>query len=169
MASIQTADLSHVKIIREIAETTWWQAYSGILSQNQIRYMLDSMYAENTIEEQLEQSSQAYLLVYEQDIALGFASFAPRKENPHIIKLHKLYCLPEVQQKGYGRMLIQEVEKRGMAAGKQWLELNVNRENPAIKFYKRLGFSVAYQEDVPIGEFWMNDYVMRKPIGVPGK
>ena len=25
-----------------------------------------------------------------------------------------------------------------------------------------MGFSVAYEEDIPMGKYWMNDYVMRK-------
>jgi len=25
-----------------------------------------------------------------------------------------------------------------------------------------MGFTIAYEEDIPIGPYWMNDYVMRK-------
>ena len=41
------------------------------------------------------------------------------------------------------------------------VELNVNRDNPAISFYKKLGFGIKREEDIDIGEgFFMNDYVL---------
>ena len=43
-------------------------------------------------------------------------------------------------------------------------DLNVNRHNPALAFYERLGFQQHREEDIPIGPYWMNDYVMRKEL-----
>jgi ribosomal protein S18 acetylase RimI-like enzyme len=38
----------------------------------------------------------------------------------------------------------------------------VNRENKAIGFYNKLGFTIIAEEDIPIGNgFFMNDYVMQ--------
>jgi ribosomal protein S18 acetylase RimI-like enzyme len=42
--------------------------------------------------------------------------------------------------------------------------LNVNRNNEAKEFYKKLGFKIIREEDIPIGQYWMNDYVMRLTI-----
>jgi ribosomal protein S18 acetylase RimI-like enzyme len=41
------------------------------------------------------------------------------------------------------------------------LDLNVNRNNQAKHFYEKIGFNVIREEDIPIGPYWMNDYVMR--------
>ena len=41
------------------------------------------------------------------------------------------------------------------------LDLNVNRHNQAQEFYKKLGFKIIREEDVPVGQYFMNDYVMR--------
>jgi hypothetical protein len=27
-----------------------------------------------------------------------------------------------------------------------------------------MGFAIAYEEDIPIGPYWMNDFVMRKEL-----
>lgn len=164
MTTIIQADHSHTSLIREIAEKCWWPAYGKILPEGQIRFMLDNLYAEKNIREQLESGSQTYLLGYESDKAVGFASFAPRVENPDIVKLHKLYILPEVWGSGWGSLLIKEVERMTVEEGKNTLELNVNRSNSAKNFYEKIGFSVVYEEDIPIGEFWMNDFVMRKKL-----
>ena len=45
------------------------------------------------------------------------------------------------------------------------LFLNVNRFNKAQYFYKKLGFEVAYEEDIEIGNgYLMEDFVMEKKI-----
>ena len=50
------------------------------------------------------------------------------------------------------------------ASGGQVLELNVNRYNKALVFYEKMGFRTIREEDVPIGPYWMNDYVMCKQL-----
>ena len=79
-----------------------------------------------------------------------------------VFKVHKLYVHPEYQGQKYGRTLVVSVEKEVKDLGAKVLELNVNRYNPAIRFYERCGYKQAREEDIPMGEFWMNDFVMRK-------
>ena len=150
-------------IIR-IAEITFWHTYTDIVEKEQIGFMLREIYSYQNISTQIATNSQTYLVLVEDYKTVAFAAFSPRTENPEIYKLHKLYCLPETQGKGYGRMLIDEVSNQTRDAGKHTLDLNVNRYNKAKTFYEKMGFIVAYEEDIPVGEFWMNDYVMRKEL-----
>jgi GNAT superfamily N-acetyltransferase len=162
--TIQEATLNDVETIRQIAETTWWNAYGPILEKEQIRFMLDDIYSAEKIHKQILEGIQTYLLLIEDDKPVAFAAYSPREEDPDIYKLHKLYCLPQTQGKGYGKILINNVADKTTEAGKRTLDLNVNRYNKAKNFYEKMGFSVAYEEDIPIGPYWMNDYVMRKEL-----
>ncbi|MGZ3814683.1 MAG: N-acetyltransferase family protein [Mucilaginibacter sp.] len=164
MYFIRQATINDVDTILQIAETTWWATYSPILEKEQISFMLAEIYAPGKISAQLESGSQTYLLLIEDEKPVAFAGYSPREEAPEIYKLHKLYCLPETQGKGYGKILINAVAQKAIEAGKHTLDLNVNRHNKAISFYEKMGFEVAYEEDVPIGIYWMNDYVMRKEL-----
>jgi diamine N-acetyltransferase len=56
------------------------------------------------------------------------------------------------------------VAQKTLDAGKHTVDLNVNRHNKAKSFYEKMGFVVAYEEDIPIGSYWMNDYAMRKEL-----
>ncbi|HZY36609.1 MAG TPA: GNAT family N-acetyltransferase [Mucilaginibacter sp.] len=164
MYFIRTATPGDVEIIRNIAETTWWATYGPILEKEQIIFMLDEIYSTRKLASQLTHHTQTYLLLMEDDKPVAFAAYSPREEAPEIYKLHKLYCLPETQGKGYGKMLINAVIDETLEAGKRTLDLNVNRYNNARNFYEKMGFTVAYEEDIPIGKYWMNDYVMRKKL-----
>lgn len=164
MYTIRTATINDVETIRQIADQTWWVTYGPILEKEQIDFMLKEIYSAGKIKTQVENNVQTYLLLLEDEQPVAFASYSPREENAEIYKLHKLYCLPQTQGKGYGKILINEVAKKTKDAGKDVLELNVNRYNNAKTFYEKMGFAVAYEEDIAIGPYWMNDYVMRKEL-----
>ncbi len=164
MVTIRQAIVSDAPIIQNLAETIWWPTYSSILKPDQIRYMLDHIYDLNTITKQITTGSQCYLVMEENSTPVGFASYSKRSEDPSVHKLHKLYCLPARQGQGNGRQLLAAVEKRTLEEGNKLLDLNVNKFNPARSFYEKMGFSVIYEEDIPIGPYWMNDFVMRKQL-----
>ena len=161
MFSLLEARDQDIPAIIDLAEKTWWPAYSKILSPDQISYMLSVIYAPGTLRKQMTDGSQTYLIVKTEDGPQGFAAFGPRTDAPDVFKLYKLYVLPSNQHKGCGRALIEEVKRRLLSIGVHTLDLNVNRHNPAKDFYEKLGFTVIREEDIPVGPYWMNDYVMR--------
>ena len=91
-----------------------------------------------------------------------------------LYKLHKLYVLPGNQGKGLGKALLDfiiEEIKTGNAdpdsPGNKTLSLRlgVNRFNPALNFYERLGFAKIKEEKTDIGKgFVMDDYIMEMKI-----
>jgi GNAT superfamily N-acetyltransferase len=162
MLNICEATEQDVSDILQIAEKTWWPTYSHFLSAEQIRYMLDTIYSGETMKKEIAKGSETFLLLKdERGGPLAFASYAVRPEDPAVYKLHKLYVLPEHHGKGLGRSLIGEITARLQKKGVHILDLNVNRLNPARLFYEKTGFKIIREEDIPIGAFWMNDYVMR--------
>ncbi len=164
MATILHATPKDIAIIRTLAEESWWPTYSPILPVDQIRYMLDAIYGEKELEKTIKTGSQTFIVLHDKDGPQGFASYGLRPEDRKICKLHKLYVLPENHGKGFGKALIEEVKIRAINLNAKTLELNVNRQNPAIKFYEKIGFVKVREEDVPIGPYWMNDYVMRMKL-----
>jgi len=161
MFNISTATEKDIPDIRDIAERTWWPAYTPILPAGQIRYMLDAIYSEQTIRTVITSGAQVFLLLSDEFGVQGFASYGRRDEESLVYKLHKLYVLPRNQGKGYGKALIREIRNRLLKEDIHTLDLNVNRYNPARHFYEKAGFKILRQEDIPIGPYWMNDYVMR--------
>ena len=164
MYLIREATTADVEAILQIAEQTWWPTYEPLLGKEQVTFMLGELYTVDKITKQIKEKQQDFLLLIEDGEPVAFAAYSPREEDADIYKLHKLYCLPKTQGKGYGKILINAVADKVIEAGKNTLDLNVNRYNNAKSFYEKMGFSVVYKEDIPIGPYWMNDFVMRKEL-----
>ena len=161
---LRYATADHAPMLRLLAEKIWWPTYSAILSKEQIRFMLDVIYAEDKLRQQIASGEQTFLLLQEEDKVVAFAAYGPRAENPEIYKLHKLYCLPETQGKGYGKLLLKTVCAKVQEAGKEFLELNVQRYNKARFFYEKMSFQVIETLDIPFGPYVLEDYIMRKDV-----
>ncbi|HEY9487655.1 MAG TPA: GNAT family N-acetyltransferase [Chryseosolibacter sp.] len=161
MFKISEASEEDIPAIIEIAEKTWWPTYSPILSTEQIQFMLSAIFNPEALKKEIANGYQTFLLLSDERGPQAFASFGKRLETPAVHKLHKLYVLPDNQKKGYGQALIREVKHRLLAKDVHTLDLNVNRFNSALHFYEKTGFKRIREEDVPIGPYWMNDFVMR--------
>ncbi|WP_400191870.1 GNAT family N-acetyltransferase [Hymenobacter sp. B81] len=162
--AVRPATLADIPVIIELAEATWEPTYRFIISKEQIDYMYRVIYTPASLRRQMSDEGHAFLLLHTDGHPAGYASFSPRTEAPEVYKLHKLYLLPSHQGRGLGRQLIEAVEAAARRAGARWLELNVNRHNPALRFYEHQGFQQHRSEDIAIGPYWMNDYVLRKAL-----
>jgi GNAT superfamily N-acetyltransferase len=161
---IKKASKSDVPVIIDLAKATWEPTYRGILSKAQIDFMFDEMYSSSALENQMTSLGHIFLILYIQSTPAGYASYSLKAGEDRVYKLQKLYLLPELHGRGLGKVLMNAVEDKVKEEGGKVLELNVNRYNPARAFYERVGFAFYKEEDIPIGEFWMNDFIMRKKL-----
>lgn len=164
MYTIRQATVQDAEAIKELAHEIWWPTYSPILSADQITYMLADRYSIEEITRQIRDNVQTYLLAIDGETPVAFTAYSPDDKDPEIYRLHKLYLLPSTQGKGVGKLLLNAVYDRVRAAGKNMLELNVHRSNPAKSFYDKMGFKVMYEIDIPFGPYFLNDYIMRKEL-----
>ncbi|MCC6287326.1 MAG: GNAT family N-acetyltransferase [Chitinophagaceae bacterium] len=166
MISFRKCTTADIDIIRELTFKIWPATYSAILTPEQIEYMLEMMYSETALKEQLQQKRHTFIILYHNDAPAGFASYSvkePGKTNSY--KLHKIYVLPGKQGLGLGKKIVDLIIGDIMPQGAKALELNVNRNNKARGFYESLGFRVIKEEDIDIGNgYFMNDFVMEKVL-----
>lgn len=163
MPVFRTATIADIPCIRKIAQEAFPATYSSIISPSQIEYMMEWMYSEQTLRDEL--SGDVRFLLMEQDgEAVGYVSFGPEGEEG-LFHLHKLYLLPSVRGRGYGRQLFGAAEDGMRKLGAKAFELNVNRHNKALDFYLHMGMSIERSGDFDIGGgFFMNDYILRKTL-----
>lgn len=165
MISVVSATIEDVPIIREIAQITWYPTFKDILTEKQIEYMLEMMYSEEALQEQIEVKKHQFFLAKENEKTVGYLSVEVNYNHEPITKIHKIYILPELQGKGIGKLLMQKAEQVALEHQNSILSLNVNRFNKALKFYETVGFSITKTEDIDIGNgYLMEDFVMEKNL-----
>jgi len=156
--SIRTADADDISIIREIAHHTWPIAYGSYISKAQLDYMLDMMYSDNSLQDQINNGHQFYIAEHN-NIAVGFASVS--KEEDNACKLNKLYVLPSAQKTGAGKALLLKTIEYAISHEACCLYLQVNKQNNAQHFYSKHGFTIREASILEIGGgYIMDDYIM---------
>ena len=164
--------------IERLARLTWPATFHGILSGEQIEYMLGMMYAPAALREQIDRGHIFHLLLAHDRQhggdtyagtgaryrAVGYVSHEPDYLQ-ETTKIHKLYVLPGAQGRGYGRALIRKVETEARRASQRKLRLDVNYQNKAVDFYERLDFVKVARHDTDIGNgYLMEDWQMEKVL-----
>ena len=163
--AILPATEEHLAALVELAGVIWRQHYPGIISPEQIDYMLGKMYSLDTLREEIRFKGVHFVRLLVDGRFVGFASFGPTLE-PGVIKLHKCYLLPELHGRGYGSQLLQHCEHEVRKLGARRLILAVNKHNTkAVTAYQRNRFVVAESVITDFGSgFVMDDYIMAKDL-----
>lgn len=160
MITIELAEQSDIRSISNMAHIIWPAAYGDILSQDQIDFMLEKSYTVEGLAESMV-DGQFFYVLKEEGVAQGFVALRTFTDK---VRIEKLYLMPDVQGKGFGKVLIDFAFEKAMKKGKDILELNVNRNNPAYHFYLKQGFKVVETVDIPYYDYVLNDYVLQKEV-----
>jgi ribosomal protein S18 acetylase RimI-like enzyme len=164
MITITEATTADISTIQDIAHKTWPVAYGEIISQEQLDYMLNLMYSDNILLEQI-QKQQQFFIASEGIHPLGFIAIEHDYKKKLVTRIHKIYILPEAQGKGVGKLLLDKATSLAKVNGSKVLSLNVNKFNKAVDFYKKIGFEIVANEVLEIGNgFVMDDYKMEKKL-----
>ena len=161
MISIQNNTDENFTSIRAIAKEVWPIAYGAILSQEQLDYMMEMMYSIPSLQKQANENGSHFILATKNEIPVGFAAYEFNYNGMSKTKIHKIYILSNQQRKGTGRKLIDYITNQARQNNQEALLLNVNKNNVAQHFYKKLGFAISSEEVIDIGNgYVMDDFVM---------
>ena len=168
MNQIIQATGTDLPAIARLAEVIWRAHYPGIISTEQIDYMLARMYSLETMREEIRLRAIRYERLLAGGEMIGFASYGPT-ETPGLFKLHKIYLHPAWHGRGLGSLLLRHCEHQARRLGADRLALAVNKRNTkAIAAYQRNGFAITDSVVTNIGAgFVMDDYVMAKDLRQP--
>jgi len=143
--------------VADLAREIWQEYYLGMITQEQIDFMLSKFYHRNQLELDLENGVH-YFFIQEIGRPMGFIAISEQEDSKFFI--HKFYITHDFRGKGMGSRVFSEIIKHFPQA--QQIRLQVNRKNiSSINFYFKNGFTIERWADFDIGNgFEMNDYVM---------
>lgn len=165
MSNIEIKPITHpdVPAVAALAREIWQATYPGIITQEQIDFMLELRFGVERLYDDLECADHWLDQAFIDGRRVGFAfSEIHRGE----FKLDKLYIHPDVQRRGVGGKMIEHVASRARKAGFPKVVLAVNKRNTkAIGSYRKYGFETREEVVDDIGRgYVMDDYVMEKKL-----
>lgn len=143
--------------IYRLAHKIWYHHYVPIVGKEQIDYMIEKIYSQSSLTEQMHDKKHLFYLIETDHEKIGFIAISGAEEK----FIHKFYIDQDIQGKGIGSSVFEEIKKLFPAT--KSFELTVNRQNyKSINFYFKLGFKIDHVADFDIGHgYWMNDFVMK--------
>lgn len=161
MFTIRKATVADCLLINQLAKEVFPATYRKILSPEQLDYMMEWMYAPSNLRKQMEEEGHVYFIALAEEEPCGY--FSVQAQGEDLFHLQKIYVLPSFQGAHCGSFLFRKAIEyiKKVHPGACFMELNVNRDNPAVNFYKRMGMKVVHEGDFAIGNgYYMNDYIM---------
>ncbi len=165
--------------IERVAQDIWRTVYPGLITPEQIDYMLGWMYAPDKLAREMVSEGVTYLGLFLDGEMVGFSAVGPEGGEEGGTSaadfsgkgtgafLHKLYLHPAWHGKGLGSRLMKKTEALALEKGWKHIRLRVNRNNEsAIRVYERNGYRKLEEVCSDIGGgFVMDDWVMGKALG----
>jgi len=151
-----------IAAIAGMAHTIWYEYYVPLIGRDQVDYMVAKFQSAAAMQQQVREGYE-YFTVQRDGMPIGYTAIQPGSDGSLFIS--KLYLQQEARGGGTGRAIMTFIEEwaRQRDLGRLWL--TVNKGNPAVRAYERLGFSIAAPIVMDIGGgFVMDDYRMEKVL-----
>lgn len=151
-----------VATLMPVIQEIWSEVFVPIIGQDQVTYMLATYQSQATIEKEIAEGVQYYLLYLEGEV-VGYSAFAYEEDAFYI---SKIYLKQSLRGQGHSSALFQWFEELAKEKNLPKLRLKVNQGNErAINVYKHKGFDLVHNQVVDIGEgFVMEDFVFEKEL-----
>ncbi len=161
-------DRRHLEEIQQLAHAIWREHYPGIISPEQIEYMLQQQYSLDALETSLDDRGIYYDRALADLELIGFSAFGPLAESEETM-LYSLYVRRDFRRSGCGRKLLDRVVEYARTRRSTRIALTVNKRNdPAIEAYRHYGFRIRGPIVTDIGGgFVMDDHRMELDISAP--
>ena len=154
------ADLA---IVEALAEQIWHEHYTPLIGAAQVEYMVEKFQRAPAMQAQIRDGYE-YFLVRRDAQAVGYIAVQAQASERQLF-ISKLYLHKSARGSGTGRACMEFIERLARQRGLDRLWLTVNKGNPSVLAYERLGFSIARAIVMDIGGgFVMDDYRMEKSI-----
>lgn len=153
-------DAEGIERIAKMADEVWHEHYAGIISEEQIDYMVEKNQSVEAITEQIHKAGFDYFILNNGESNIGY--FAIKIEGDNLL-LSKFYVLKEYRHKGFGKQAYQFIKGLSEAMELKTITLYVNKKNvDSIAAYKNFGLRKTESLVNEIGNgFVMDDYKMQ--------
>lgn len=163
---VQTPE--QLAVVAALAHEIWYEFYVPLIGRAQVDYMVAKFQNAAAMQSQIDQGYEYFLVRLEpagsgEGRDAGYCALQQQADGS--LFLSKFYLHKNARGSGTGRKCMEFIEGLARRRGLSLLWLTVNKGNPAVQTYQRLGFRMAAELVMDIGGgFVMDDYRMEKPL-----
>jgi len=153
---------AQIAVVAQLARDIWYDHYVPLIGRPQVDYMVRKFQTAAAIEAQMRDGYE-YFLAVRDGCNVGY--LAVQAQPPEQMFISKFYVTKEARGTGTGRTIMEFIVQAARSRGLSRLWLTVNKGNPAVRAYERLGFHIAEAIAIDIGEgFVMDDFRMERNL-----
>lgn len=135
---VRTAGRKDVEAIRDLLARTWLDTYEPLHGAEVVRRLTSAWHSPSALERQVDRPDSEFLVADDGE-RIGGVAFASSAEEGKLVTVHQLYVLPELQGRGIGSMLLDEICDCFPDVERIRLEVDAANHR-AIAFYISQGF-----------------------------
>ncbi|HEV8330861.1 MAG TPA: GNAT family N-acetyltransferase [Steroidobacteraceae bacterium] len=150
-------------VIAGLAREIWYEYYVPLIGRAQVDYMVSTFQSSEAMAQQMRDGYE-YFMTERDGRSIGYCAVQAQAAQGSLF-VSKLYLLRDARGAGTGRVCMEFIEQLARRRGLSLLWLTVNKGNPAVKAYERLGFRIAADLVMDIGGgYVMDDFRMEKQL-----
>ena len=159
MIELVEVKLNEIKELSGLAAEIWYEYWTGILSNEQIEYMLDKFQSEKAMINQIKKEAYRYFYLVYNNQKAGYIGLS-NKEG--YLFLSKIYIRKKFRHNGLGTRAFDFIKQYAAKNAYNKIRLTVKKDNQnSISAYIKWGFKTVDSIVTDIGSgFVMDDYVM---------
>lgn len=166
----EKAGPAHLELLRDMSIRTFRDTYEAYNTEEDMRHHIATVFHPDRFLEEMADDRIGYHIAFLDDAPVGYirvnSSGAQSDVNdPMSLELERIYVVKEQQGRRFGDQLILKTFGLAREAGLEYVWLGVWKKNEkAIRFYERMGFTIFGTHDFMLGNDPQSDWLMKKMI-----
>ncbi|WP_265456212.1 GNAT family N-acetyltransferase [Enterococcus sp. HY326] len=170
MIEIKPLTKENAKELEVISRETYFDTFANDNTKENMDAYLDEAYNLEKLERELANPLSEFYFIFSDDVLAGYLklNYGPAQTEPvdaEGLEIERIYVRKQFKRQGLGNRLFQKALQRADELQKQSIWLGVWEYNqPALAFYKKIGFQRVGQHDFVMGDDVQTDYLMQKQL-----
>ena len=161
-----------IDALRELSIKTYYETFAYLNTPEDMQAYLDEAFEITKLRHELADPNSLFFFLYFNGVLAGYLKLNEAPSQTDIndgssLEIERIYVASEFQGEGFGRYLMEQAIAIATEHKKKYAWLGVWEKNEkAIRFYKKNGFYEIGTHTFVMGEDVQTDYIMRKDLQI---
>lgn len=168
--SIRKCTAQDLDMLRDYAIETFYQTFAHLNTAEDMKKYIEDSFNKDKLRCELQNPDSSFFFLFANGCLAGYlklneAPFQSDINDSESLEIERIYISRDFQSRGLGGYLMQQAVFVASKRRKKYVWLGVWEKNErAICFYKKNGFSIVGTHSFFVGDDEQTDYIMRKNL-----